>query len=151
MNAMDIMVRDVVTVSPEMPVQRLAYLLTEKKISGAPVLENNRLVGIVTERDLVDRVKKIHLPTLITLLDAVIPIAGERQYENDLRKVSASTVGDIMSTPVTVVEGSEELSQVATLLSEGGVSLLPVVENNHLVGIIGKRDVIRAMLLENGT
>ncbi|MBF0145521.1 MAG: CBS domain-containing protein [Magnetococcales bacterium] len=148
MKAADVMIRDVITVSPDMPVMALARFLTERKISGAPVLEDGYLVGIVTEGDLVDRIKKVHLPTLITLLDAVIPIAGERQYENDLRKAAAVTVRDIMTTDVTVVEENTSIQEIATILAEQHISLLPVVHDNHLTGIIGKRDIIRGMLQE---
>ncbi|HIJ83311.1 MAG: CBS domain containing rane protein [Magnetococcales bacterium] len=149
MKAADIMVRDCVTVSPDMPVMELARLFAEQKIGGAPVLENGRLVGIVTEGDLVDRVRKIHLPTLITLMDAVIPIFGERQYESDLRKAAASTVEDIMTAEVTVVEENTELEDIATILGEEHISLLPVISGDRLVGIIRKHDIIRGMLQGN--
>ncbi|MEO5329601.1 MAG: CBS domain-containing protein [Magnetococcus sp. THC-1_WYH] len=148
MNAADIMTREVIAVPPDMTVMDLARLLTENKISGAPVLENGRLVGIVTESDLVDRIKKIHIPTLIVLLDAVIPLAGERQYENDLRKAAAVNVADIMTTDVTVVEENTELADIATILAEQHVSLLPVVHGRQIRGIIGRRDIIRGMLLD---
>ncbi|MBF0109146.1 MAG: CBS domain-containing protein [Magnetococcales bacterium] len=146
MNAAEIMTREVITVTPDLPVMDLARLLTERRISGVPVLEEGILVGIVTEGDLVDRIKKIHLPTLITLLDAVIPIAGERQYESDLRKATAVTVADIMTTEVTVVEENTPLQEIATILAEEHISLVPVVDGDRLTGIIGKRDIIRGMI-----
>lgn len=143
--ARDFMTRQVVTVEPGMPVSELAGLLASKRISGVPVMENERMVGIVTEKDLIDRVKKVHMPTVVTILDAVIPIAGEQQFEEDLRKMTAVTVGEIMSSPVEVVEGDDDISGIATIMSEKGLSLLPVSENGELAGIIGRRDVIRAL------
>ncbi|MBF0436108.1 MAG: CBS domain-containing protein [Magnetococcales bacterium] len=150
MQAIDIMMRDVITVSPDMTVKELALLLMEKKISGAPVLDGDgRLVGIVTEKDLVDRARKIHLPTLITIMDAIIPVFGERQYQNDLRKMAAVLVQDIMTENVTAVEESAELQEIATILDDEHISLLPVIRGEKLVGIIGKRDIIRGMLQDN--
>ncbi|MBF0141414.1 MAG: CBS domain-containing protein [Magnetococcales bacterium] len=150
MQAIDIMMRDVITVSPDMTVKELALLLMEKKISGAPVLDGDgRLVGIVTEKDLVDRARKIHLPTLITIMDAIIPVFGERQYQNDLRKMAAVSVQDIMTENVTAVEESAELQEIASILDDEHISLLPVIRGDQLVGIIGKRDIIRGMLQDN--
>ncbi|MBF0462822.1 MAG: CBS domain-containing protein [Magnetococcales bacterium] len=140
------MTREVISVPPEMPIQELAQLLTEKKISGVPVIGEFGLMGIITEGDLVDRVKRIHLPTLITILDVVIPVAGERRYEEELRKMAGSTAQDIMTTDVVVADEEMELSEVASLLSEEKVALLPVLRGDVVVGIIGKRDIIRAML-----
>lgn len=150
MQAQDIMTRDVVTVEAEMPVMDVARLLAERNISGVPVVEEGEVVGIITEKDLVDRVKRVHLPTLITILDAVFPIAGEHQYEEDLRKMAAATAGDIMTEEVVSVTPDTEVEDVATVLSEKGISLLPVVDNGELAGIISKRDVIRGMLRETG-
>lgn len=151
MKAKEFMTRDVISVPPDMSIQDLAQRLTDKKISGVPVIGTFGLMGIITEGDLVDQVKKIHLPTLVTILDAVIPIAGERRYEKELRKMAGSTAQDIMTTEVTVVDEETELEEVATLLSEGDVSLLPVLRGDSVVGIIGKRDIIRAILAEDGT
>ncbi|MBF0453869.1 MAG: CBS domain-containing protein [Magnetococcales bacterium] len=146
MEAKDIMTRDVISVSSDMPVLDLARLMTKKGIRGVPVIDNKVLLGIVTEGDLIDRVKKIHLPTVITILDTVIPIAGEHQYQEDLRKSAARTVGDIMTTELVVVEEGTSLSEVATALSEDHVDLLPVLRGEKVVGIISKRDVIRGMV-----
>ncbi|MEO5338991.1 MAG: CBS domain-containing protein [Magnetococcus sp. MYC-9] len=149
MQAKEFMTREVISVPPDMPIQEVAALLTEKKISGVPVIGEVGLMGIITEGDLVDRVKKIHLPTLVTILDVVIPVAGERRYESELRKMAGSTAQDIMTTEVVVADEEMDLSEVATLLSEEQVALLPVLRGESVVGIIGKRDVIRAMLVDH--
>ncbi|MBF0286096.1 MAG: CBS domain-containing protein [Magnetococcales bacterium] len=150
MNASDIMTREVVWAAPETPVRELARLMNDCRISGMPVLRDGVLIGIVTESDLVDRVKRIHLPTLFTLFDAVIPVHGEHAFEEDLRRMAAATAEEIMSYPVTAVEEETELADVATLLSEKHLSLLPVMRGEKVVGIIGKRDVIKAMVAGGG-
>ena len=149
MQAADFMNKAVITAGPDMPVNELARLLTEGKISGVPVVGELGLLGIITEGDLVDRVKRVHLPTVITILDAVIHIAGEQRYEDDLRKMAATIARDIMTTEVVVAYEDTPLQEVATLLSEENVSLLPVLRGDAVVGIIGKRDVIAAMLAGN--
>ena len=151
MKAKEFMTRKVISVPPEMSIQAIAQLLTAKKISGVPVIGAVGLMGIITEGDLVDRVKRIHLPTLVTILDVVIPVAGERRYEAELRKMAGSTAQDIMTSEVVVADEEMELADVATLLSEERVALLPVLRGDAVVGIIGKRDIIHAMLADNAS
>lgn len=148
MKAKEFMNPEVVSVAGDMPVQEVARLLTERGISGVPVVEEGELIGIITLGDLVDRVKRIHLPTVLTLLDAIIPIAGEHQFQEELRRMAAVNAVDIMTPDPLTVDEETELSEVATRLSERHISLLPVVRDGALVGIIGKRDIIRAMLVE---
>ncbi|GAB0058193.1 hypothetical protein SIID45300_02537 [Candidatus Magnetaquicoccaceae bacterium FCR-1] len=149
MKAKDIMVRDVITAPPEMSVRDLARLLTENRIGGVPIVEEGRLLGMVTEEELLSQVKTIHPPLMITILDAVIPIAGEFRYEEDLRRMAASTAGEIMRIDLEAVDEETELAEIATLISDRHVALVPVLRGESLVGIIGKRDVIRGMLADD--
>ncbi|MEO5366144.1 MAG: CBS domain-containing protein [Magnetococcus sp. WYHC-3] len=149
MIAREIMNTDLAVVEPDLPVRDVARLLVQRHISGVPVVDDGVLMGIITESDLVGRAKKVHLPTLFTILDAVIPLGGERQYEDDLRHITAATARDIMTAELTVVGPDATLAELATIMSEEHVPLLPVVdENGTLLGLIGKREVIRAMLSE---
>lgn len=146
--AKDIMTREVISVGPEMPVRALAELFMAKGISGVPVIHMDRLMGIVTEGDLVHKVKRIHLPTVFTILDAVVHLGGDREYQEDLRKMAAATVGEIMSEEVATVGEEAELQEIATLMTENRLHLIPVLREGEVVGVIAKRDVIRGMLQE---
>ncbi len=149
MEARDIMTREVISVPSDMPVKEIARLMRQKGIRGVPVIDGDLLLGVVTEGDLIDRVKKIHLPTVVTILDTAIPIAGEHQYQEDLRKAAARTAADIMTTELVVVEENTSMAEVATALSEDHASLLPVMRGDSVVGVISKSDVIRGMLMED--
>lgn len=146
LTAKDIMNREVITVSPGMTVEELGRLLSEKNISGAPVLEDGRLVGIVTENDLIRQNRRFHIPTLVRLFDAFIPLEGSAKVEEEIRRMSASTVSEICSKPVITVGPDTPLQDIATLMSEKGVHLLPVISGGAIVGIIGKIDIIRTTL-----
>ncbi|HDO31053.1 MAG TPA: CBS domain-containing protein, partial [Desulfobacteraceae bacterium] len=64
LKARDIMTRKVITVNENLPVRKLAKILSENRISGAPVVnDQGTVVGVVTESDLIDQAKKIHIPT----------------------------------------------------------------------------------------
>ncbi len=147
LKAQDIMTRDVITVTPATAVTKLARILAEKNIGGAPVVdENNQLLGVVTENDLIDQKKKIHIPTVVTILDSVFFLENPDKMEKEIKKIAGATVGDIYtSNPVTVKEDTP-LDEIATIMSEKNIHTLPVMSEDRLVGVIGKQDIIRTLI-----
>lgn len=146
-SAKDIMTRAVITVAPAMPVERLASLLWEKRISGAPVVDDQgRLVGVVTESDLIDQTKKVHIPTAITILEAVIYLERGRKVEEELSKMAGSTVSDICTKDPATVGPDTPLDEIATIMAEKHLHTLPVMDNGKLVGVVGKADIIRVLI-----
>lgn len=147
--ASDLMSRDVVTVAPTTPVGEIARLLREHGLNGVPVVEGERVVGVVTDTDLIARHARVHFPLYIGLLESVIPVARERHFEEELRRVLGTTAADIMSKPAVSVEESARLDEIATLMVERRARLLPVLRAGRLVGIISPADMIR--LIERET
>jgi CBS domain-containing protein len=146
LKAVDIMKKDVVTVSPEMTVEALGRLFIEKNISGAPVVDDaGRLVGIVTENDLISRNKRIHIPTMLRIFDAVIPLEGSESVEEEIKRMSSKLVSDICTKEVITVSEDTPLDEIATLMSERNVHLLPVVMAGKVVGVVGKHEVIKGV------
>ncbi|MEW6429569.1 MAG: CBS domain-containing protein [Thermodesulfobacteriota bacterium] len=149
--AKDIMTTDLITATADMPVERLAELFWKHRISGAPVVDDEgRLTGVVTESDLIDQTKKFHIPTAITLLDSVIFLESEKKVEEEIRKMTGATVGDICTKkPVTIGEDTP-VDEIATIMAEKKVHTLPVLRDGILVGVVGKSDIIRTMLPGRG-
>jgi len=146
LTAKDIMNKNVVTVTDDTSVETLGRLFIEKNISGAPVLDQGgNVVGIVTENDLVSQNKRIHIPTTIRLFDAFIPLEGFGSIEKEIRRMSASKVAEICSRDVVTVSPDTPLQDVATIMSEQNIHLLPVVTSGKIVGIIGKIDIIKGI------
>jgi len=144
--AKDLMTRDVITVGPDMPVKELANLLVERHISGAPVVDREgALVGIITEKDLIESNKNIHIPTVVTLFDAVIYLESEKHFKQELKKMAASKVEDIMVRKVVTIGEETSIREIAAIMSERGKGLLPVARDGKLVGIVGKADIVRSM------
>jgi CBS-domain-containing membrane protein len=149
LKARDIMTRDVVTVQEDMTVDALGRLFIEKRISGAPVLDKDgRLVGIVTENDLVRKNTRLHIPTVLRLFDAVIPLGSSEKVEEEIRKMSASKVGEICARSVVTVSTDASIEDVSSIMSDKGMHLVPVLEGGKIVGIIGKIDIIKGMFGE---
>lgn len=145
MNVGEIMTKNVVTVPPDMGVQQLAALFVEKDISGAPVVDQSgKLLGIVLEEGLILQDKKIHLPTLVTVLSGVFAF-GENRFDSEMKKMGAITVSGIMEDTMTAISSSTPVEEVATMVIEKGVHYFPVVDNGKLEGVVTKKDIVRAI------
>ena len=143
--ASDIMEREVVSVKSETTVEELARLLIEHKFSGVPVVDdNNRLIGIVTENDLISQNKRLHIPTIIRLFDAYIMLGSEK-LDGEIKKMAATTVGEICVKDVVSITEETTLEEIATIMSERNIHLLPVVRDGNVVGIVGKADIVGSM------
>lgn len=142
----DIMTRDVISVKRETSVRELAEIFTTRRIGSLPVVDDdNRLVGIVTETDLVEQDKTLHIPTVVSIFDWVIYLESSKHFEKELQKMTARTAGEIMSEDVETIAPTAPLSQAADILSGKGIHALPVVEGGKLVGIVSRIDLIRSM------
>ena len=145
-SAQEIMTREVITVQEDTPVSEVAQLLTEKRISGLPVLNQAKeLVGIVCESDIIDQSKKLHLPTIINLMGYLVFLESGKTFEKELKKMMGLVARDIMSSPVKTIAPETTVEAIAALMAEQRIHSIPVLEGNTLVGIIGKKDIVRSL------
>jgi CBS domain-containing protein len=144
--ARDIMTRNVVTVNKDQPISDLSKLFIENHFNGVPVLDDSgKILGVVTQGDLIEQNKNLHIPTVIALFDAVLFLESEKKFESDVKKLTGSKIEDIYHSSLITVSPDADLSEITTLMAENDVHTLPVLDDDKLVGIIGKKDVIRAM------
>jgi CBS domain-containing protein len=147
--ARDIMTPDPVTVAPDLTVTDAAKLMVSKRIGALPVLDGGKLVGLVTEGDLIMRDVKVEFPTYLHLLDGFImyPPATAR-FESELKKAVGATVSDVMTPEPVTVAADALVTDVATLMVERDVSRVPVLDGDTLVGIVSKSDLVRSLISE---
>jgi CBS domain-containing protein len=147
MNAKDVMTTEVVTVSPETTVQDLAKILSEKGISGTPVVDaDQRLVGIVSEGDLLHRAetgteRRVQRRRSWWLES----VAAEQEMARDYVKAHGRTVADIMTREVITAEETTDLADLAMLLETRRIKRVPVVSGGKLVGIVSRANLVRAL------
>ena len=143
MQAHEVMTRNVVTASPSAHVGELANLMVKNRISAIPiVVENNHLVGIVTESDLLHR-HETHTERKrkwwVELL--VDPDAKSRE----LIKSQAVKAEDLMTRLVVTVKEATPLAEVADILDSHRIRRVAVVRDGALVGIVSRADLVRAL------
>ncbi len=144
MQARDVMTTNVVIVQTDTPISEIARILSVLGISGVPVMEGDTLVGIVKEVDLIARHARPHYPRYLPLLDAQIPLGGQREYQEIVRRILGTTAHDIMSAPVKTCHPDDDLEEVATLMVEKNANPIPVMDHGRLVGIISHTDLLTA-------
>ncbi|MBU0484926.1 MAG: CBS domain-containing protein [Proteobacteria bacterium] len=147
LTAKDIMTKEVISVTPDMPVDKLAVILWENRISGAPVVNaDGKLIAVVTESDLVDQTKKVHIPTVLNFLDSVIYLENPDKIDKEIMKMTGTTVKDICSDKLVTVNEDTQLDEIATIMSDKKLHTLPVVRDGKLVGVVGKSDIILTLI-----
>ena len=144
--ARDIMTKNVVTVRKDQPISDLSQLFIKNHFNGVPVLdESGKVAGVVTQGDLIEQNKSLHIPTVIALFDAVLFIDSEKKFENDVKKLTGSIIEDIYQPDAITISMDAELNEITTIMANNDVHTLPVLDGDKLIGIIGKKDVIRAL------
>lgn len=146
--AQDIMTSTVITVRTDTPVREIAHIFTEHNISGVPVVDDqDKVIGIVTESDLIFQNKRLSVPPVITILDSFFFLDSPEKMERELKKIAGATVGDIFSSPAISISPETPLDEIATLMTEKKVHTLPVLnDSGRMIGIVGKKDIIRTVL-----
>lgn len=147
----EIMTRDVVAVTVATPVSDVARLLWKHKLTGVPVLEGRRVVGVVTEYDLIARQSEWDAPLYVVFLDAFLRVPGTGD-EEQLRRILATTAGQLMSAPAITLTPDATVQDAATLMYERRVNPVPIVDDaGELVGIVSRSDIVRLMASEESS
>ncbi|MGI0489553.1 CBS domain-containing protein [Pantanalinema rosaneae CENA516] len=148
----DVMSRDLITTRPETQLNEVIKILAERHISGLPVIDDSgKLVGVVSETDLMWKESGVTPPAYIMLLDSVIYLENPGRYERELHKVLGQTVGEVMTANVVTITPDKSLAEAARTMHDHNVHRLPVVDDAaRVVGILTRGDIIREMAAEQG-
>ena len=144
MRAADVMTKPVITVDANSTVLALAALLSERGISGVPVVDQaNRVIGMVSEGDLIHR-QEIGTERRNRSRSWWLQSDADRRAI-DYIKSHSRKVADVMTREVVSVGETTELADVATLLETNGIKRVPVLNDGKLVGIISRANLVRAL------
>jgi acetoin utilization protein AcuB len=123
----DSMTREVVVLAPQATAGESLALCREKRIRHLPVLEEGRLVGIVSDRD----------------LRSATPALGDPDRAEALGKI---LVSEVMAREVLTARPDDPIEEAANAMQERRIGCLPVVEGEALVGIVTSSDVMEALV-----
>ena len=146
----EIMSSPAITVTPETTIQEVARIMGEHHISGVPVIDaDGRLLGTVTEVNLIARNAPLKQPRYLAVLSAVIPVGLDDYYEykQQLRQALATNARQLMNSDVRTVEPSTTVEEALEIMLHPENTMLPVLENDRVVGVVTRTDLVR--LIEN--
>jgi CBS domain-containing protein len=148
---LDVMTKKVVTLQPDQPFEAAADLLADQGIGAAPVVDGDRVVGMLRDEDLIVSEANLHVPTWVNFgLGPEFPWPGQtKRFESELRRMVASTVRDLMATDYESCAPDDTLGDVAAKMHDRDVTHMPVIDaDGHLVGIIARGDLVRRVAAE---
>ncbi len=144
--AQDIMSTDVMTVTTDTTLSEVAKKFIETRYSNLPVLDDEgQLIGIISETDLIEQQRPLHIPTVMTLFDWVFDFGNEKRFKEEVDRVTAVIVGELYSKKPVVCSPDATMRDMAGLMSQHNVHLLPVVDSGKMVGVVARLDLIRAL------
>ena len=135
------------TLGPDETVESAIKLFAESGISGAPVVDGGRLVGIVTEGDLIFRDADIKAPGFLDILGGLIPLGSWDEYRKEALKSAGVTVDEVMTRELITISPDATLAKASTIMADKRVKILPVAEGDALRGVITRMDILTLHVL----
>jgi CBS domain-containing protein len=140
------MTAEVISVQPQTTIQNFGTLLEKTGVSVMPVVNpDNTLFGIISSTDLIESDRPLHIPTVVSIFDWVLYLESEKNFTDQVKKITARTVGEVCTRKVVTCAPDTHASEVAELMVKHKVHLIPVLEAGKLVGVVGRLDIVRSM------
>ncbi len=152
MRVRDLMTTKVFSARTDTAVSDVARLMSDHAISGVPVLDaQDRLVGVVTELDLIVRNGRLEMPAFLQILDAVVPLEMPGHLQQRLLHMMGTHAEDVMTRDIHPVGPDDDIEDLVTVMVKHRLNPVPVLQDGKLVGIVSRADLIRKMTAGGGT
>lgn len=139
----DIMSKEVISLKPDTTVKDAVKSLFQLHISGLPVIENERLVGMFTEKDILQYI----LPSYIEKIGSFVYTEGSKVIKRKLMELANLKVADLMRKEVVTVEENTSIEEVARIMLTQKIRRIPVLnKEGKVVGIIAREDIVKVLI-----
>lgn len=135
----DVMRREVPVAATTTTIAELARMMVEHRVPGVPIVSNGELVGIVTEADLIQREANVDAPSIVSILDGMFVADAGTPFEEEFRRVVATTAEEMMTSPVISIRDIATVSELATLMLQERINPVPVVDEGRQIVGLGTR------------
>lgn len=141
----EIMQKEVVSIPKGTPFREVAKILIEKKVSGAPVIdETGKIVGVVSEKDIFRAI----YPSYEDFYESPESYLDFEELEAEAKTANHKKVEDFMSSRLITADPETPVLKIGALMVATGIHRVPVVENGKVVGMVGRGDIYRVILKE---
>lgn len=151
MKVKDVMNSNVVFCKPDDTVREVARILKENNISGVPVIDDEELVGIVSEGDvlkllIIPEKGDLWLPSPFEVIEVPIrEYLGWEETKKILSDVGSTKVSEIMTKDVYTIPAEASVEEASEHMVRHRINRLPVMEDDHVVGIVTRGDIIQGL------
>jgi len=147
----DFMNPKVIHFKPEDSIFEVAKVFSKNDISGAPVVKGKKVIGVISECDLVkfmsSKLRKKSSTAIPSLSLLVLSfIKNHVDLRSELKRVSKTKIKDFMTKKVVSISSDKSLLEAASMMEKNDINRLPVVDKGNLVGIIARADLIKALI-----
>ena len=139
----EVMNKDFITVKEETPFEEILMLMKEKGIGKLPVLRDNEIVGMIRRDDLLVKQGVAPEPPILAIWDLMLTLSNDKSFQEKYKKIIAIKASEIMDRDVFKISLNDKLSEVITDMLETNKDCLLVMNNDKLVGIITKTDLVK--------
>jgi CBS-domain-containing membrane protein len=108
--------------------------------------DDGSLLGVICESDLIRKDKKLHIPTVVAIFDAVVYLESPKSIEKEFKRISATTVEDLYTKKTITVDERTPIDEIATIMTKKKIYTIPVMDGDLIVGVIGKADLLRTIV-----
>lgn len=143
MKVAEVMSREVITLSPDQTLDEAARLLIERGVSGVPVVVDGKVVGMLSERDLLETRTIPNPPRYLELLGGIIYLDDVKEFQEQLKKTVAAKVEQVMTRKVLALDIDASLEEAARIILDHKVNRIPILEDGCLAGIVTRSDILR--------
>jgi CBS domain-containing protein len=148
MKVRDIMTKKVVFCEAKTKVTEIAKKLIKYDLTGMPVVRGKKIIGIVTEADVMMQKSKIHIPNYIQLLDSFLYLEDPKEIEGEIKKILGTKAQEIMTPSVITIDADAKVEDLALLFEQEHINPVPVVKKGKLVGIVSRADLVKLLAKE---
>ncbi|MDJ0725957.1 MAG: CBS domain-containing protein [Prochloraceae cyanobacterium] len=143
----EVMTPNPITVEPETDLNQAIKIMAEKQISGLPVVDGEgKLIGVISETDLMWQETGLEPPPYIMFLDSIIYLQNPARHEKEIHKVLGQTVKEVMSDKPIAISPDKSLREAARLMHDKKIRRLPAIDSEgKVIGILTRGDIVRMM------
>ena len=141
----EIMNKNLITVKRDTSFEEVLGIMKEKGIGRIPVIDNDKLVGVITRNDILVKKEKAPLPPVIAIWDLLITLPKNKEFKEKYDKLVGVTAGELMEEKFYTIDINANVEEVVTDIVDNKKEFFFVLENGKLAGIITKTDLIKGL------
>ncbi|MCJ8342236.1 MAG: CBS domain-containing protein [Cetobacterium sp.] len=139
----DVMNEKVVTIEKDTTFDKIVAIMKEEGIGKVPVIDNGKVIGVVTREDILVKQEKAPMPPVIAFWEVMFTLPNTKEFQQRLKKFASFKASDIMSEEFIIGKPEDDLEEMVTKMLEDNHHYILIIVEDELLGIVTKSDLIK--------